>query len=148
MPELTLTDNFISYTHYITEELLVHAGINHLLSLHLLFPHFPIEEYSLRNTGNWGLEAFHGILHGGTATLPITSANLSLQEFITLMNKAIQISDAEHELKEIDGNTIVPSKKKGRAELGQMPQLLCWTCHLQLHTGTTQNLPSTFLNHI
>ena len=29
MPELTLTNNFISYAHYMTEELLVHAGINH-----------------------------------------------------------------------------------------------------------------------
>ena len=55
MPELTLTANFISTAHYPTEELLVHAGINHLLTLYLLFPHLPIEQYSLRNTGFGGL---------------------------------------------------------------------------------------------
>ena len=90
MPELTLTYNFVSSAHYMTEELLVHAAINHLLTLHLLFPHLPIEDYSLRNTGNRGIEAFHSIFRGGTATLPITSANLS---FVP-MNKVIQISNA------------------------------------------------------
>jgi hypothetical protein len=82
------------------------------LALYLTFPQLPIEEYSLRNTGNRGLEAFHSIFRGGTATLPITSANLSFQEFLTLMNKAVQISEAEHELQKIDGCTIVASKKK------------------------------------
>ena len=32
-PGLTLSNNFISRSHYLTEELLVHAGINHLLTL-------------------------------------------------------------------------------------------------------------------
>ena len=45
---LSLRDNFISRTHYITEELLVHAGINHQLALFLCFPDLSIEEYSLR----------------------------------------------------------------------------------------------------
>jgi len=66
----------------------------------------------LRNTGNRGLEAFHSIFRGGTATLPITSTNLSFQEFLTLMNKVSQIGEAEHELQKIDGNPIVASKKK------------------------------------
>lgn len=112
VPELTLTNNFISYAHYMTEELLVHAGINHLLCLYLLFPHLNTEEYSLRNTGNRGIEAFHSIFRGGTSTLPITGANLSFQEFLTLMNKAVQVSTSEHELKKIEGNTIVASKKR------------------------------------
>jgi hypothetical protein len=50
IPELKLTTNFISMAHYMTEELLVHAGINHLLALYLTFPQLTIEEYSLRNT--------------------------------------------------------------------------------------------------
>lgn len=98
--------------HYMTEELLVHAGINHLLTLYLLFPHLPVKNYSLRNTGNRGIEAFHSIFRGGTATLPITGANLSFQEFLCLMNKVGQIAEAEHELKKIDGNSIVAPKKK------------------------------------
>ena len=112
MPELKLSLNFISSAHYMTEELLVHAGIDHLLTLYLLFPDLPIEDYSIRNTGNRGLEAFHSIFRGGTATLPITSANLSFQEFLSLMNKVVQVSDAEHALKKIDGNSITASKKK------------------------------------
>jgi len=112
MPELKLSLNFVSSAHYMTEELLVHAGINHLLTLYLLFPQLPIEEYSLRNTGNRGLEAFHSIFRGGTATLPITSANLSFQEFLMLMNKVGQIREAEQELQKIDGNPVVASKKK------------------------------------
>ena len=112
MPNLKLSTNFISSAHYMTEELLVHAGINHLLTLYLLFPDQSIEEYSLRNTGNRGLEAFHSIFRGGTAILPITSSNISFQEFLTLMNKVGQISEAEHEIKKIDGNPIVAPQKK------------------------------------
>ncbi len=59
-----------------------------------------------------GIEAFHSIFRGGTSTLPITGANLSFQEFLTLMNKAVQVSCAEHELKKVEGNTIVASKKR------------------------------------
>jgi len=66
----------------------------------------------LRNTGNRGLEAFHSIFHDGMATLPITSTNLSFQEFLTLMNKVSQIRETEHELQKIDGNPIVAPKKK------------------------------------
>ncbi len=77
MPDVKLSENCISSApHYTTEELLVHAGINHLLTLYLLFPHLPIEEYSLRKTGNRGMEASHSIFRGGTATLPITSKNV------------------------------------------------------------------------
>ena len=64
---LSLTTNFISRSHYITDELLVHAGILHQLSLYLSFPSFTWEEYSLRNTGNRGIEwihrAFRGMVH-------------------------------------------------------------------------------------
>ena len=109
---LSLTTNFISRSHYITEELLVHAGILHQLSLYLCFPSLAWEEYSLRNTGNRGIEAIHGAFRGGTSSLPITSPNFSYQEFLSKMNKALQISQAEHNLKQIEGNSIVASKKK------------------------------------
>ena len=109
---LSLGDNFISRTHYITEELLVHAGINHQLALFLCFPDLSIKEYSLRGTGNRGLEAIHGMFRGGTTSLPITSPNLSFAEFLVRMNKAVQIHTAEHDLKQIPGNTIVASRKK------------------------------------
>ena len=109
---LTLSNNFISCSHYMTEELLVHAGLNHQLTLYLCFPYLPITEYSLRNTGNRGLEAIHGMFRGGTTSLPITSPNLSFAEFLVRMNKAIQLHRAEHELKQIPGNSIVASKKK------------------------------------
>ena len=109
---LSLTINFISRSHYITEELLVHAGILHQLSLYLCFPSLTWEEYSLRNTGNRGIESIHGAFRGGTSSLPITSPNLSFQEFLSRMNKALQISQAKHNLKQIEGNTIVASKKK------------------------------------
>ena len=111
-PGLTLTNNFISRSHYMTEELLVHAGINHLLSLFYAFPHLPVSEYSLRNTGNRGLEAIHGIFRGGSASLPITSPNLSFREFLSKMNQTLQVHQAEQNLKQISGHTIVASKKK------------------------------------
>ena len=109
---LSLTDNFISRSHYITEELLVHAGICHQLALFHSFPHLSTNEYSMRNTGNRGLEAIHGIFRGGASSLPITSPNLSFQEFLCRMNKQFQIHEAEHSLQKIDGNTITASKKK------------------------------------
>ena len=42
--------------------------------LESIFPQVPIEEYSMRYTGNRGVEAIHG---GETTSLPITSANLT-----------------------------------------------------------------------
>ena len=74
-----------------TEELLVHTGINHLFTLHLLFPHLSIKDYS-------GLEAFHSIFRGGTN-------NCCQFVFLSAMNKAVQINESEHELQKIDGNT-------------------------------------------
>ena len=111
-PELTLTYNFISRSHYMTEELLVHAGINHQLALYFAFNQLPIKDYSLRHTGNRGIEAIHGIFRGGAASLPITAANLSFCEFLSKMNSTSQIHTAEHNLKQIDGHSIVASKKK------------------------------------
>lgn len=108
-PSLTLKTHFISRPHYITEELLVHAGINHLLCMYLCFPE---TDYSLRHTGNRGIESIHGMFRGGTTSLPITSPNLSFREFLEKMNKAQQMHRAEHGLKQIDGNTIVAAKKK------------------------------------
>ena len=112
--DLTLEDHFISRSHYLTQELLVHAGINHQLALYWCFPQVPIAEYSMRNTGNRGLEAIHGMFRGGTTSLPITSANLTFAEFLARMTKATQIHRTEHQLRQIEGHTIVASKKKRR----------------------------------
>ena len=113
-PDLSLTHNFISRSHYLTLELLAHAGINFLLCLYYSFPNLLIAEYSLRHTGNRNLEAIHGTFRGGTSSLPITSPNLSFTEFLMRMNKAQQIQSAEHVLKKTEGNSIVASKKKRR----------------------------------
>lgn len=111
-PGLSLNQNFISHKHYLTLELLAHAVINHLLCLYLCFPLLDLSVYSLRNTSNRSLEAIHGVFRGGTTSLPITSPNLTFQEFLSKMNKAEQIVRAEHNLKMIAGNSIVASKKK------------------------------------
>ena len=110
--DLTLTKNFISPSHYITLELLAHAGILHQLALFLCFPGLPLEEYSLRHTGNRGIEAVHGIFRGGTTSLPMTSPNLSYQEMLTRMNKTNQMREAEHSLRQVDGHSISTTKKK------------------------------------
>ena len=68
----------------------------------------------MRNTGNRGLEAIHGMFRGGTTSLPITSANLTFAEFLARMTKATQIHRTEHQLRQIEGHTIVASKKKRR----------------------------------
>ena len=88
---LTLTDNFISYANYVTLERLAHAGINHQLAMYKAFPHLSPADYSMKNTGNRGLEAIHGIFRGGSACLPITAPNLTFQEFLSKMNKTNQI---------------------------------------------------------
>ena len=111
-PSLSLTTNFISRPHYLTEEVLVHAGINHLLCMYICFPSCDLSEYDLRHTGNRGLEAIHGMFRGGTTSLTNTSPNLSFREFLAKMNTAQQIQRAEHHLSQIDGSTIVASKKK------------------------------------
>ncbi len=122
-PSLTLKKNFISRGHYMTEELLVHAGINHQLCLYLSFPDLPLSGYSLRNTGNRGIEAIHGIFRGGSSSLPITSANLSFQRFLSRMNKTLQVH--EHTLKHIEGNTIVASKKKRLTSVARQVPMKC-----------------------
>ena len=113
-PNLSLSQNFISRGHYVTLELLAHAGINYMLCLYYSFPNLSISEYSLRHTGNRSIEAIHGAFRGGTSSLPITSPNLSFREFLMQMNKAQQIQSTEHRLKRIEGNSIVASKKKRR----------------------------------
>ena len=50
----------------------------------------------MRNTGNRGIEALHSIFRGGSCNLPITSPNLSFQEFLSKMNKVMQIKKSEH----------------------------------------------------
>ena len=102
----------MSRQHYLTEEVLVHAGINHLLCLFLCFPQCDLSEYHLRHTGNRGIEAIHGMFRGGTCSLPITSANLSFREFLCKMNTAQQIQLSEHFLSTIEGHSIVAAKKK------------------------------------
>ena len=82
VPSLSLSKHFISRPHYLTEKLLVHAGINHLLCMYLCFPGSSLAAYSLRHTGNHGIEAIHGTFRGGTSSLPITSPNLSYREFL------------------------------------------------------------------
>ena len=52
-----------------TLEFLAHAGVIHQLAMFICFPHLPISEYSMRNTGNRGIEAVHGAFWGGT-TIP------------------------------------------------------------------------------
>ena len=76
-PSLSLEIHCISRQHYLTEEILVHAGINHFLCLYLCFPGTNLSDYNLRHTGNWSIEAIHGMFHGETCSLPITSPNLS-----------------------------------------------------------------------
>ena len=76
-PAATVTDNFISRSHYLTLELMAHAGILHQSALYMCFPNLSLKEYSMRNTGNCGIEAIHSILHGASPNLPITSANLT-----------------------------------------------------------------------
>ena len=56
-PSLSLNKHFICGPHYLTEELLVHAGINHLLCMYKCFPGSSLAAYSLRHTGNRGIEA-------------------------------------------------------------------------------------------
>ena len=109
---LSLADNFISRSHYLTLELMSHAGILHQLALFLCFPELDFDQYSLRNTGNRGIEAVHSILRGGCVNLPITSANLSFQEFLSRMNQAMQIKQSEHSLQKISGHSIRSTKKK------------------------------------
>ena len=111
-PSLTLKDNFISRSHYMTEELLVHAGINHQLTLYLSYPDLPLSDYSMRNSNNRGIEAIHGIFRGGSSSLPMTSANLSFRGFLSQMNKTVQVHQAEHFLQHIDGSSFIVSKKK------------------------------------
>lgn len=66
---VSLKNHFISWSHYLTEELLAHAGINHQLAIYWSFPHLSIKEYSMRSTGNRGIEAIHGMFRGGTTSL-------------------------------------------------------------------------------
>ena len=108
--------------HYLTLELLAHGGVNHQVALFRSFPQLPAQEYSMRNTGNQGIEAIHGMFRGGTTSLPITSPNLSFQEFLSQMNQALQIHTAEHSLKQIQGNPIAASKNK-RLLTGVLPWL-------------------------
>lgn len=56
-----LDQQLISPGHYLTLELLAHAGILHQLTLFLCFPDLLLKEYSLRHTGNCGIEMVHGI---------------------------------------------------------------------------------------
>ena len=111
-PSLKLSTYFISRSHYITIELLVHAVINHFLSLYLSFPNLSFNQCVLQNTGNRSLEAIHGTFRGGTCSLPITSPNLSFREFLEKMNKMLQIHAAEHNLKQVKGHSTVSSRKK------------------------------------
>ena len=109
---LTLAQNFISRAHYLTLELMAHAGIIHQLALFLSFADLDVKDYNLRRTGNRNIEAIHSIFRGGASNLPITSANLTFQEFLCRMNKVMQISDAENALKKIPGNSLQSSKKR------------------------------------
>lgn len=109
---LFLTHHFISRAHYLTEELIVHAGINHQLVLYLCFPELDVKQYSMRNTGNRGIEAIHGIFRGGSNALPITSANLSFREFLDRMNKMVQVRQAQQKLQQIEGNSMQATKMK------------------------------------
>ena len=86
-----------------TEELLVRAGVNHQLAVFLAFPHLPISDCSIRNTGNRGIEAIHSLFHGGTASSPVAFPNLSFCEFLSKKNQTLQIHQSEQQLKQIPG---------------------------------------------
>ena len=43
----------------------------------------------------------HSILCGGAVNLPITSANLTFQDFLSRLNKVNQVKQAEHSLKKL-----------------------------------------------
>ena len=137
VPSLSLTANFISRPHYLTEEVLVHAGINHMICMYLCFPHCDLSDYGLRHTGNRGLEAIHGMFRGGTTSLPITSPNLSFREFLEKMNTAQQIHRAEHSLRQTEGSTIVASKKKRKTFAAQSSES-------GAEGETSYRLPSTY----
>ena len=97
---ITLTDYWISRIHYLTLELMGHAGILHQMALYLCFPDLSIEDN------------LHSIFRGGASNLPITSANLTIQDFLCRMNKVMQITDTENALHKISGNTLQSSKKQ------------------------------------
>ena len=59
---VSLSNNWISPSHYLTLELMAHTGILHQLALFLSFPEMDIDQYRLRNTGNRGIESVHSIL--------------------------------------------------------------------------------------
>ena len=103
-PHLSLSNNLISWAHYLTEEVLVHAGINHLLCIYLCFTNNDLSQFSLRHTGKTGLEAIHCMFRGGTSSLPIMSPNHK-------MNASQQIKRAEHSLSQIEGSTIMHNAK-------------------------------------
>ena len=92
----------------------------------------------MRNTGNRGIEAIHGMFRGGTTSLPITSPNLSFAEFLARMNKATQIHCTEHQLRQIEGNTIVASKKKRKTSAQ------CSTDSTNEQLYASYSKPSTF----
>jgi len=95
---LTLADNFISRIHFLTLELMAHTGIHHQLPLFILsFPDLDIKDYNLHWTGHKNIEAIYSIFQEGASNLPITSANLTFQEFLCHMNMVMQISDTEED---------------------------------------------------
>jgi len=67
--------------------ILCYAGILHQFVLYLAFSDLDFNEYSPRITGNKSIEAMHSVLHGGTTNLPITSANLTFQDFLSRLRK-------------------------------------------------------------
>ena len=95
-----------------TEELMAHAGILHLLAWFLCFPQLDMADHSLRNTDNHAIEAVHGVFRGGSHSLPFTSCNLSFWEFLRRINKMSPIRTVEHFPHEDEGNSIVAIKKK------------------------------------
>ena len=105
----SLSNNYISRPHHLTEELLAHAGTIQLLCIYLCFSNTSLDEYSLCHTGDHGLEAIHGTFRGRTCLLPTTSPNLPFQDFLEEMNAA---QTSEHQLNKIKGCTIVASKKR------------------------------------
>ena len=113
-PSLSLEIHFISRQHYLTEEVLVHAGINYLICLYLCFPGTTLYEHNLRHTGNRSIEVIHGMLCGGTCSLPITSKNFCLN-FLSKMNKAQQIHRVKHFLQRVAGNSIVSAENKRKS---------------------------------
>ena len=115
----------------------MHAGINHLLCIYLCLSRCDLSAFSLRHTGNRGLETIHGMFLGGTSSLPVMSPNLRFREFLNKMNASQQIKRVEHVLDQFEGSTIMAPKKKRKT-------FALTSSESNLASNFSYTLPSTY----